>query len=151
MQSCSLYDIFSTVFWNLAINYLPRTLSGGLLKMGEDRLLPKLPGMDGDAFTSGDERAVENPGLASIHTIFVREHNRIASLLNAMQPELSDEEVFQMTRRQEHHAVHWSSKLLDVSSPLRKLEALCRSWELMNRFYFRQFRVFEFNILIGAL
>ena len=64
-------------------------------------MLPKLEG----EFTGGDVRARENPGLTSLHTIFVREHNRIASLLNAMQPEQSDEELYQMTRRQEHHAV----------------------------------------------
>ena len=68
--------------------------------MREDGLLPELPGVDGDEFTSGDVRAVENPGLASMHTIFVREHNRIASVLNVMQPQLSDEELYQMTRRQ---------------------------------------------------
>ena len=68
--------------------------------MREDRLLPELPGVDGDEFTSGDVRAVENPGLASIHTIFAREHNRIANILNVMQPQRSDEELYQMTRRQ---------------------------------------------------
>ena len=74
--------------------------------MGEDELLPKLKmeGMDDDEFTSGDARATENPGLASLHTIFLREHNRIASHLNSMQPQHSDEELYQMTRRQENHA-----------------------------------------------
>merc|ERR1719367_1581977 len=78
-----------------------RKRSGGLLKMGEDELLPKLKmeGMDDDEFTSGDARATENPGLASLHTIFLREHNRIASHLNSMQPQHSDEELYQMTRR----------------------------------------------------
>ena len=70
--------------------------------MSAGRLLPLLKRDDDDepVFTGGDVRARENPGLASLHTIFVREHNRIATALSTMVPQWSDEELYQRTRRQ---------------------------------------------------
>ena len=50
-------------------------------------------------FVAGDARATENPGLSSLHTIFVREHNRIAGTLAALDRSLSDEELYQRARR----------------------------------------------------
>ena len=81
-----------------------RTLSGGLLKTSEGgKLLPKLEGEHGPEFTGGDVRARENPGLSALHTIFVREHNRIASALSAAATQWSDEELYQITRRCKYH------------------------------------------------
>ena len=37
-------------------------------------------------YTAGDVRARENPGLASIHTLFVLEHNHIVDLLRSKYP-----------------------------------------------------------------
>ena len=50
-------------------------------------------------YVAGDVRATENPGLSSLHTIFLREHNRIAGALGALDATLSDEELYQRTRR----------------------------------------------------
>jgi len=50
-------------------------------------------------FTSGDERVGENAALSMFHTLFIREHNRIATALKAQFPDWSDELLFQEARR----------------------------------------------------
>ena len=82
------------------------------MKTSEGQLLPTLEGkngthgsVNGTEFMAGDVRARENPGLSSLHTIFVREHNRIATFIAASVPQWSDEDVFQFTRRNENHNV----------------------------------------------
>jgi hypothetical protein len=47
---------------------------------------------------AGDVRANENPGLISLQTLFVREHNRIATALATKNPRLSDEALYQKAR-----------------------------------------------------
>jgi hypothetical protein len=92
-----------------------RTRSGGQLKTGPDATLPlnnaanfpegTLP-MENDArivpddrlFAAGDVRANENVELTALHTLFVREHNAIASRLAGSDPALSDEQLYQLAR-----------------------------------------------------
>jgi len=50
-------------------------------------------------FTAGDERANEQPGLAAIHTVLVREHNRVAAGLGRRNPGWSAERTYQEARR----------------------------------------------------
>ena len=47
----------------------------------------------------GDNRVGEAPNLQMNHMVFVREHNRIATKLHYMNPNWSNEKVFQETRR----------------------------------------------------
>ena len=59
-----------------------------------------LPIIDEDGFeVAGDVRALEMPGLATMHTLFVREHNRLCDLIKAEKPDMEDEEVYQNARR----------------------------------------------------
>ncbi|MEM8607447.1 MAG: peroxidase family protein [Myxococcota bacterium] len=79
----------------------------GRLRMSEGNLLPfntdGLPnagGADDPAlFLAGDVRANEQVGLAAVHTLFVREHNRVADELLANDPSMLGEEVYQLARR----------------------------------------------------
>ncbi|MEM9824312.1 MAG: peroxidase family protein, partial [Bacteroidota bacterium] len=49
-------------------------------------------------FVAGDARANEQPLLAAMHTIFVREHNRLCEELAIKHPTWSDEELYQHAR-----------------------------------------------------
>jgi hypothetical protein len=96
-----------------------RSFEGGRLKVSADNMLPyntvdgeydspvdpTAPHMEDPIqasdkhFVAGDARANENPLLAGFHTLFVREHNRIADTLAVEHPDWSDEELYQHARR----------------------------------------------------
>jgi len=65
---------------------------------------PNAPGMANDGnktiktFVAGDVRASEHPVLASLHTLFMREHNRICDRLVA-RGQRNDEENYQTARK----------------------------------------------------
>src|SRR5262245_4099891 len=86
-----------------------RTFEGGKLKTSADgQLLPLntsgLPNADpfhleDQLFLAGDIRANEQSNLTAVHTLFVREHNRLADRIHHKYPDLTDEEIFQVARR----------------------------------------------------
>lgn len=73
-----------------------RTHTGGLMKIGEDGFLPDDPDT---MVLAGDKRAAEQPGLLSLHTLFVREHNRQAGLIAKANPLMSDDKIFAEARK----------------------------------------------------
>ena len=96
-----------------------RTGAGGKLKVSPGDLLPyntldntragdvdpTAPGMDNPfghisrLYVAGDVRANENPLLATLHTVFVREHNRQCDMLAARHPGWDDEALYQRARK----------------------------------------------------
>ncbi|MEM6320494.1 MAG: peroxidase family protein [Bacteroidota bacterium] len=96
-----------------------RSLEEGKMKVSAGNLLPfntdsgefddqvyiDAPHMGDDVglaeklFVAGDPRANENVILASYHTLFVREHNRICDEIIAQHPDWQDEQIYQHARK----------------------------------------------------
>ena len=47
----------------------------------------------------GDSRSNEQPGLTAYHTVWLREHNRLAEQLAALNPHWADERLYQEARK----------------------------------------------------
>ena len=52
-----------------------------------------------ECFKTGEKRAEENAFLTGFHTLWLREHNRIATDLKSVNPRWTDERLYQETRR----------------------------------------------------
>ncbi|XP_029672350.1 uncharacterized protein LOC115240990 [Formica exsecta] len=87
-----------------------RIFRNGLLQYGKiQSRRPLLPKRESDlcnrgslsttCFRAGDGRLSEQPALTSLHVVFLRLHNRIATELFALNSHWSDEKLFQETRR----------------------------------------------------
>ena len=92
-----------------------RTGEGGRLKVTENTNGPLLPLADPDddtapgmsfvgfsaseRYIAGDSRANEHAALTAIHILMIREHNRIADLLQTQHPDWTDEDIYQAARK----------------------------------------------------
>ncbi len=81
--------------------------TGRLKTSHEGRFLPyNTEGLENEGgsdltnlFIAGDLRFNEQIGLISVHTLFVREHNRLADLIANRHPDLSGDEIYQLARK----------------------------------------------------
>lgn len=78
----------------------------GRMKMSEGDFLPfnttGLPNAGGASesfFLAGDVRANEQVGLTALHTLFVREHNRLAEQIGIENPNFDGETIYQKARQ----------------------------------------------------
>lgn len=74
-------------------NNLPPLNTEGFDNDNDAHLLP-----DNKLFLAGDVRANENPELLALQTLFIREHNRIATEAVQRHPDWTDEELYQYAR-----------------------------------------------------
>jgi hypothetical protein len=61
--------------------------------------LPNAGGTDPTLFLAGDVRANEQVALAAMHTLFMREHNRLAAEIALADPTLTGDEIYEEARR----------------------------------------------------
>ena len=82
-----------------------RTFVDGKLKTSPGNLMPQnidgLPNLGDDPklFVAGDIRSNENVVLTSMHTLFVREHNRLCDRIKQLVPNATDESIYQLARK----------------------------------------------------
>ncbi len=74
-----------------------KTSPGNLLPFNTERL-PNDGGTDPTLFIAGDVRANEPVGLTSMHTLFVRVHNRLATSLFRRSPKVSGDTIYEQAR-----------------------------------------------------
>jgi len=60
---------------------------------------PERPDLSTTLFVAGDIRINEQPTLAAMHILFIREHNLQAGLIAARHPSWTDEQIFQAARK----------------------------------------------------
>ncbi|CAK8689140.1 unnamed protein product [Clavelina lepadiformis] len=73
-----------------------------------------------NCFMAGDPRSSEHLTLTSLHTLWVREHNRIARSLKRLNPHWSGETLYQEARKiagAYHQVVHWKEYVPKIIGP----------------------------------
>jgi peroxidase len=87
-----------------------------------DMAMAGMPRMEDNVrFIMGDVRGNENTAIIALHTLMVREHNRIVDLLTIADPSLSDEDKYQLSKKvvgAEMQAVTYNEYLPAIGVPV---------------------------------
>ena len=77
------------------------SLQGKQMSLGQIKSVPQQNIKVHSLFVlfTGDIRANEHHGLTVMHTLWMREHNKIAKLLSQQYPSWTDEKLYQEARR----------------------------------------------------
>jgi len=92
-----------------------------------------------NVYAPGDSRVNEQPLLTALHTVWVREHNRLAAALHQMNPQWDDERLFQEARKitiaEYQHITYneWSPVLLGAFFVHARLEKQKPQLKLLSR------------------
>jgi len=108
-----------------------RSFQGGKMLTSSENYLPRSDSdftcssvFDLPCFVGGEDRPSENLALTSIHTLFLREHNRLAAALQSRHRDWSDETLYQEARKiniaQMQHIIYneWLPLIVGPSSDL---------------------------------
>jgi len=80
-----------------------RTFSGGMMKTTKDNRERDFPVLeeeeDGLFMKFGDSRGDVHPAFTAVVTVFLRNHNRMAGILQQRNPDWADEKLYQETRK----------------------------------------------------
>ncbi|XP_049513713.1 peroxidase-like isoform X2 [Dermacentor silvarum] len=111
-QQTSYADLSQVYGFNTQVTTSVRKFRSGLMLSQDiggaeymaDSLLPyadncSLPEQNAFCSRAGDVRVNQQPGLLSMQTLWMREHNRIARQLACINPHWNDERLFQVTKR----------------------------------------------------
>lgn len=121
-KATAWFDASQVYGASTAITNSIRAMSGGLLKMqlvNGEYMLPDGPATQyvKSPYAAGDYRVNFHPGLTALHTLWAREHNRLATVLQAQNPTWTDEQLFQTARIIlsaeiiKIHTVEWTNAL----------------------------------------
>lgn len=81
------------------LNTYLRDSTGGRLKTSPGDMLPFKPGTDEKQFICGDHRCMEHAGLTSMHTLWVREHNHWAKVIQNLRGDWTHDQIFWKARQ----------------------------------------------------
>ncbi|XP_063226520.1 peroxidase-like isoform X2 [Bacillus rossius redtenbacheri] len=86
-------------------------------------------------YLSGDDRTNQNPNLAVMQTVFLREHNRVAEELACLNPHWDDERLYQEARRiviAEHQHITYHEYLPIILGTRASIAMNCSYEEIVN-------------------
>ncbi len=75
-----------------------KTSAGNFLPFNVDGM-PNAGSLEPTMFLAGDVRANEQSALTALHTLFVREHNRLTAKIRQEEPDFTGEQIYQRARR----------------------------------------------------